>query len=214
MYKEELEQRDKIILERDKELIEQKSEVLIIRMVLLAFFCIIIVGFLFWYLKMQGRKFKSEKEQQLLKTQLEQEQNRALVELKNKEITSFTLRLIDKESIISEMVESINEHAPTNISLLKSIKHKTTGRINLWDEFDKRFVDVNKGFYKNLKTNYPELTPTELKHCALIKLNFSAKEMAQLLNISVNGVNTSRYRIRKKLKLERDENLTTVIEQF
>ena len=211
MYKEELQARDKIILERDKELIQQKSEVLIIRMVLLAFFSILIVGLLFWYLKLQRRRFKTEKEKQQLKAQIEQEQNRVLVELKNKELTSFTLRLIDKESIISEMIESINEYAPTNIGLLKSIKHKTTGRLKLWEEFDKRFIDVNKGFYEKLKTNFPNLTPTEMKHCALIKLNFSAKEMAQLLNISINGVNTSRYRIRKKLELEREDNLTTVI---
>lgn len=211
MFKEELEERDKIILERDKELIQQKTKVLTIRMLFLTFFSIIIVGLLFWYLKVQRRKFKTEKEKQKLKAKLEQEKNRALVELKNKEITSFTLRLIDKQSIISEIIQSIKEHAPSNIGLLKSIKHKTTGRIKLWEEFDKRFIDVNKGFYKNLKTNFPDLTPTELKHCALIKLNFSAKEMAQLLNISINGVNTSRYRIRKKLKLEREDNLTTVI---
>ncbi|MDO6760455.1 hypothetical protein Q4566_09625 [Tamlana sp. 2_MG-2023] len=214
MYKEELEERDKIILERDKELIQQKAQILTIRLVFLGLFSVIIVGVLFWYVKLQRKKFKTEKEKQQLKTQMEQEQNRALVEIKNKEITSFTLRLIDKQSIISEMVESINNYAPTNIDLLKSIKHKTTGRIKLWEEFDKRFIDVNKGFYKNLKANYPDLTPTELKHCALIKLNFSAKEMAQLLNISVNGVNTSRYRIRKKLNLKREDNLTTVIEQF
>lgn len=214
MYKEELEARDKIILERDKELIQQKAQMLTIRLVFLALFTAVIVGVLFWYVKLQRKKFKTEKEKQHLKAQIEQEQNRALVEIKNKEITSFTLRLIDKQSIISEMTESINKYAPTNIGLLKSIKHKTTGRIKLWEEFDKRFIDVNKGFYENLKANYPDLTPTELKHCALIKLNFSAKEMAQLLNISVNGVNTSRYRIRKKLKLKRGENLTTVIEQF
>jgi DNA-binding CsgD family transcriptional regulator len=211
MYQEELEERDKIILERDKELIQQKAKVLTIQMVFLTFFSIIIVALLFRYMKLQRRKFKTEKEQQQLKAAVAQEQNRALVDLKNKEITSFTLRLIDKESIISEMIQSINEHAPANIGLLKSVKHKTTGSIKLWEEFDKRFVDVNKGFYEKLKANFPDLTPTELKHCALIKLKFSAKEMAQLLNISINGVNTSRYRIRKKLKLEREANLTTVI---
>lgn len=214
MYKEELEERDKIILERDKELIHQKAQMLTIRMIFLVLFSLIVVGLLFWYLKMQRRKFKIEKEKQQLNANIKQEQNRALVEIKNKELTSFTLRLIDKQSIISEMIQSINEHAPTNVGLLKSIKHKTTGRIKLWEEFDKRFVDVNKGFYEKLKANFPDLTPTDLKHCALIKLKFSAKEMAQLLNISINGVNTSRYRIRKKLNLEREENLTTIIGRF
>lgn len=211
MYKEELEERDKIILERDKELIKQNAKILRIRLIFLALFTVISVGLLFWYLQFQRRKFKTEQEKQELKAQLEQEQNRALVDMKNKQITSFTLRLIDKDSIISEMIQSVNEYAPANVRLLKSINHKTTGRIKLWEEFDKRFIDVNKGFYEKLQTNFPDLTPTELKHCALIKLNFSAKEMAQLLNISVNGVNTSRYRIRKKLKLDTKDNLMKVI---
>jgi DNA-binding CsgD family transcriptional regulator len=38
-------------------------------------------------------------------------------------------------------------------------------------------------------------------------MNLSSKEIAQLLNISVRGVEISRYRLRKKLNLAAGENL-------
>lgn len=210
-YIDEVEERDRIILERDKELILHKSKILRIRLVLIIFAALITIIVLFWYLQSVRKRFRLKQKQQAIQTNIEKEKNKVLVEVKNKELTSYTLRLIDKDSMINDMVASINKYAPKNDGLLKSIKQKTTGRLKLWEEFDKRFVDVNKGFYESLKSRFPELTPTELKHCALIKLNFSAKEMAQLLNISINGVNTSRYRIRKKLGLEREDNLANFI---
>ncbi|MDE5419560.1 tetratricopeptide repeat protein [Labilibaculum sp. DW002] len=211
-YKEKLDERDRIILERDKELIEQKASNLRIRMFLMGSFALFVIALLVFRIQFQRKKHKIEKERQKNKAQLQEEKSKVLVEMKNKELTSFTLRLIDKDTMISDLAESITEYAPANEALLKSVKLKTTGRLKLWEEFDKRFIDVNKGFYETLKSRFPELTPTELKHCALIKLNFSSKEMAQLLNISLNGVNTSRYRIRKKLKLEREDNLVSFID--
>ena len=214
MYQEEVEQRDRIIQERDNELILQKAENLRIKLILIGVISVIVILALFWYLRYSRRKLLSEKENQRITSELEKEKNKALVEMKNRELTSFTLQLIDKDSVINDIKESVKKHAPNNDKLHKAVKLETTGRLKLWDEFDKRFTGVNKGFYKKLKARFPDLTSTELKHCALIKLNFSAKEMAQLLNISINGVNTSRYRIRKKLGLEREENLALFIGQL
>lgn len=213
-YREKIIERDRIILKRDKELIQQKASNLRIRMFLMGSFALFIIALLVFRIQFQRKKHKIEKERQNNKAQIQEEKNRVLVEMKNKELTSFTLRLIDKDAMINDLVESISKYAPANEVLLKSVKLKTTGRLKLWQEFDKRFIDVNKGFYEKLKSRFPELTPTELKHCALIKLNFSSKEMAQLLNISLNGVNTSRYRIRKKLKLEREDNLVSFIDKI
>lgn len=212
MYKEEVVERDKIILQRESELHQQKADNLRIRMILVAVLALVIIAALFWYLRYNRRKFRMEQENQQQMRQMEKEKNRALVEMKNKELTSFTLRLIDKDSLITDIISDVKKYAPENKQLLRSVNLETTGRIHLWEEFDKRFVDVNKGFYENLQNRFPDLTPTEIKHCALIKLNFSAKEMAQLLNISINGVNTSRYRIRKKLGLDREDNLAKFID--
>src|SRR5690606_10190657 len=76
-----------------------------------------------------------------------------------------------------------------------------------WEDFKKYFESVHNNFFTALKEQYPDLTPTDLKMCALIRLNLSMKEMATVLGISPESVKTSRYRLRKKLGLEHEENL-------
>ena len=66
-------------------------------------------------------------------------------------------------------------------------------------------------FYESLGKKHTNLSRNELKLCALIKLNFSTKEMSQLLGVSTDTVNKARYRLRKKLELQREDNLFTYI---
>jgi DNA-binding CsgD family transcriptional regulator len=67
---------------------------------------------------------------------------------------------------------------------------------------------VYEELFKKLKDKYPDLTPRELSLCAYLRMNISSKEIATLMNISARGVEISRYRVRKKLRLDRDANLT------
>ncbi len=60
---------------------------------------------------------------------------------------------------------------------------------------------------KRLKDLYPTLSPNELRLCAYLRLNMTTKDIAQILNISIRGVEISRYRLRKKLGIEGDTNL-------
>jgi len=70
---------------------------------------------------------------------------------------------------------------------------------------------LNKNFYTRLKQKYPDISTNDLKICALIKLNLSIKEMASILNISPDSVKTARHRLRKKLQLNTEDNLTDFI---
>jgi len=207
LYKEQLRIKDQEIQERDQKLLKQKAKLNRFRLLLITASSILLISLLFFYIKKQQQRIKLEQEKQSKQKQ----KNTALIELKNKELTSFTLQLIDKNNLIDEIIQDLNKYVPDKKHLFKSTKLKTSGKDKLWKQFDKRFTEVNKGFYEILKNKFPNLSPTELKHCALIKLNFSAKEMAQLLNISTNGVKTSRYRIRKKLELQRKDNLVKFI---
>ena len=76
-----------------------------------------------------------------------------------------------------------------------------------WTRFALYFDQVHNNFLSHLKTKYPQLSPTDLKLCAYLRLNLSSKEIAQLLNISLKGVEVSRYRLRKKLNLVTEVNL-------
>ena len=76
-----------------------------------------------------------------------------------------------------------------------------------WDQFAKHFDKVHSDFVVTLKAKHPDISPAEVKLCSFLRMNLSSKEIAQLLNISVRGVEISRYRLRKKLDLKNGENL-------
>jgi DNA-binding CsgD family transcriptional regulator len=79
------------------------------------------------------------------------------------------------------------------------------------DRIDKEFDLVHNDFTKKLRADYPDLTSNEVKMCSYIKMNLSTKEIAPLMNMSMRGVETIRYRMRKKFGLERSDSLTEFI---
>lgn len=145
-----------------------------------------------------------------LKFQRKEEGSKELLTIKNRELTSNTLQLIEKEQVIKKLSEFIKESNldKRSQSLLRSIERSST---SLWDAFNKRFTEQNIGFYERLQKKVPNLSSSDLKLCALIKLNFSGKEMAYLLGISLGSVHVARHRLRRKIKLERHQNLTSFI---
>lgn len=83
-----------------------------------------------------------------------------------------------------------------------------------WEHFEKLFYQAHENFFQRLKNMYPDLTPSDLRLCAYLRLNLSTKEIAPLLNISVRGVEERRYRLRKRMNLSLDQNLTEYILAF
>ncbi|MEO6131638.1 MAG: hypothetical protein ABIQ02_07305, partial [Saprospiraceae bacterium] len=80
-----------------------------------------------------------------------------------------------------------------------------------WEHFAYHFDQVHVDFLKHLRESFPQLSTSDLKLCAYLRMNLSTKEIAPLLNISVRGVEGSRYRLRKKIGLSNDANLTEFI---
>ncbi|MEL7535142.1 MAG: hypothetical protein AAFN10_27815, partial [Bacteroidota bacterium] len=76
------------------------------------------------------------------------------------------------------------------------------------------FNEVDKDFLQSLQATHPELTQNDLRICSLIRINLTTKEIASLLNISVRGVEQSRYRLKKRLGLEAKDNLQRYIVEF
>ncbi|HXL56817.1 MAG TPA: LuxR C-terminal-related transcriptional regulator, partial [Chitinophagaceae bacterium] len=83
-----------------------------------------------------------------------------------------------------------------------------------WEHFAAHFDKVHSDFLRTLKANYPNLSAHELKLCAYLRMNLSSKEIAQLENISVRGVEISRYRLRKKLQIPKETNLFDFLLEF
>jgi DNA-binding CsgD family transcriptional regulator len=76
-----------------------------------------------------------------------------------------------------------------------------------WEQFLSYFDEVNHNFIQQLQTIHPNLTQNDRRMCALTRLNMSNREIATLLNISITGVEKSRYRLKKRLDLTIEEDL-------
>jgi DNA-binding CsgD family transcriptional regulator len=80
-----------------------------------------------------------------------------------------------------------------------------------WKVFEANFERAHEQFMKTLNDRFKDLTPSDLRLCAFLRMNLASKEIAPLLGISVRGVENHRYRLRKKLNLDGDDNLTDYI---
>ena len=79
-----------------------------------------------------------------------------------------------------------------------------------YDEFDKKFIEVFPEFYKKINENY-NLSKVDFRLIAYIKMNKSNNEIAQISGISLRTVQSQRYRLSKKLNLEKNQNLNSFI---
>ncbi|MCB2220762.1 MAG: LuxR C-terminal-related transcriptional regulator [Bacteroidetes bacterium] len=180
--------------------------------------------------KLQQEKFK-EREDKLQRETLEAEKEiirlrneklRQQMTMKDKELANATLEMIQKNKLLNKIKGDLKKiTTSTHDAELKNQVQTLTKRINKeldtekqWEVFETHFENVHEAFLKRLKTAYPELSPRELKLCAYLRMNISSKEIAALMNISTRGVEISRYRLRKKLQLSRNENLTEFILTF
>ncbi len=145
------------------------------------------------------------------------------MKFKNKELANATLHLIQKNKTLSYLKEDLHKLIKSNPvnnpakdsvnSLIKKIDRDLRNEKN-WELFNSYFDEVHQDFTDRLKDQYEDLSPKELRLCAYLRMNISSKEIAPLMNISVRGVEISRYRLRKKLKLDHNTNLTEFILNF
>ncbi|MUP44941.1 histidine kinase [Gramella sp. BOM4] len=131
---------------------------------------------------------------------------------KNRELAVSTMSLIKKNEFLSSIKEKLKKSGEeTKVkSVIQTIDRDINEEDN-WKFFKKAFNNADKDFFKKIKDKHPELTTNDLKLCAYLRLNLSSKEIAPLLNISVKSVEIKRYRLRKKMDLDRDTNLTEYI---
>ena len=83
-----------------------------------------------------------------------------------------------------------------------------------WSEFEIRFQQVHNEFYTRLNELHSDLTANEKKLCAFLRLNMTTKEISAITYQSVNSIIVARSRLRKKLGIDRDENLVSYLENL
>ncbi|GAA4237313.1 hypothetical protein GCM10022291_23820 [Postechiella marina] len=197
-YQEDIIEKEKQILAQNKLILlnEKVSFILKLLIVILVLLAIIVA-----VVYKQRNKMKQLK--------ISKAKNESMLQIQNKELTANALLIIEKENAFKELLDIIKENAPSKYKSL-SKKHKQSNK-QIWEDFNLRFTQINSTFYNRLLKLHPTLTPNDLKHCALIKLKFDSKEMSYILGISLQSVHMARSRVRKKLNLNRKDNLSNYI---
>ena len=155
--------------------------------------------------------------------ELKNENLKTQIQFKNKELASTTMHLVQKVEMIKtlqgELNKLTNSEKPVNelkrdISKLIRILDADEQLDNEWEQFAHHFDEVHSNFLKRISEKYPQLKPNDHRLCAYLRMNLSTKEIAHLLNLSVRGVEASRYRLRKKIGLDTNDNLTEFMMRF
>ena len=146
---------------------------------------------------------------------LRNEKLEADINFKNSELASSAMHLVKKGELVSKMKTELghvmkgisNPQAEADLKkMIKSIS-EDDNMDQEWENFTLHFDKVHSDFISALKEKHPGISNNEIKLCAYLRMNLSTKEMAQLMNISVRGVEVSRYRLRKKLELATEVSL-------
>jgi len=198
------------------------------------FYVILIIAVLFQGYIFQRRRYKG-KEKRLEKTKQEElaRKQDELQELKegqiqrelshvNNLLAASTMNLVVKNEFMENIKEELKEVnlkaevSERRIALKKIVKEidKALKLQEDWKQFEHRFDRVHGDFLTRLTSKFLDLTPGEQKLCAFLRLKMDTKEIASLMSVSLRGVEVSRYRLRKKLNLETNQNLSKFILEF
>jgi DNA-binding CsgD family transcriptional regulator/tetratricopeptide (TPR) repeat protein len=139
------------------------------------------------------------------------------LELKSKALLTESLKNISiqqSKSLIKADLDSVLKELPieyrTKFNGLKG-KLEAPGLDAFLVDFENRFIGVYEVFYDKLKAISSDLTPNEMIICAMLRLNYTSKEISYLTNRTVRTIENNRSIIRKKLNLEADVNLQQFI---
>ena len=140
------------------------------------------------------------------------------LDLINRELSTSSIFISQKNKIIGLVKKDINRLLKTEKSINKADIARVLKTIdenikfdNDWYRIKAHFEKIHPGFFERLRQKFPQLTPTDHKLCALLRMNLSTKEISHILKITAPSTEISRIRLRKKLNLDKGINLTQYI---
>jgi tetratricopeptide (TPR) repeat protein len=190
--------------------------------------------------KQRNQILKKEKEVQQLELQKSEAENKCLVEEmkaseeiskmeqeklqqeidhKNRELASGALHVVSKNKILDDIKTQIQgiECQGSDISQdIRKIARLIDSNISMdddWESFKLHFEQVNGEFFNKLSSKHSDLSQGDLRLCAYLYINLNAKEIAQIFNISPDSVRKRKQRLREKLQLDKDVELTFYLQK-
>jgi tetratricopeptide (TPR) repeat protein/DNA-binding CsgD family transcriptional regulator len=210
-------------LEKEKKLIQAQADIeqqklrnRILWISLLGIVCL--VGLLFYVLNERRKKEKLRLEKENEIEALKREQAEQELEFKQKELTAKVLQLASK----NEFLQSLEQEFDLLKSSVDQKVSDTTRKISRmirrdgiddeeWDKFSQEFSGIHQSFIEKIQEKHGQFSKSEWRLISLMKMNLSAKEIANILRISSDGVKKARYRLRKKLDLDSQVDLQSYL---
>lgn len=154
----------------------------------------------------------AQKDREILQLRAEKAEHDS--EMKTRELSAIALQLTQRNEAFKTLQKIVDPYVKEGRGQTKQLASTVRKSIMAavdthgeWKVFEEQFERVHQDFIRTLKARCPELTPTELRICVLIRLNLSSKQIADTLFTSLLTVKTHRVNIRRKLQLGED-NLT------
>ncbi|RIV41858.1 tetratricopeptide repeat protein [Flagellimonas pelagia] len=158
--------------------------------------------------RMKKNKVEREKQEEIYKQEIAH---------KKKELASQTLHLVQKNTFIQELMENLEsiKNSPEKFKMefrrIVMLLKKENASDKDWEVFKTYFAEVHNDFDQKLRTLDPDISEKEIRLAAFLRMNLTTKEMAATLNVLPDSILKSKYRLKKKLGLDKDMDLSSFL---
>ena len=202
---------ENLILVTDKQnqinIARTRTELILIISIVSLLSLTLLIHFLRKNFKLQKEKNRLlNKEKKILRNELGR---------KKRELFSKVNYITQRNKHISNLKEKLSNNKvdkPNLIELKNELKYLSSSN-KIYAEFDKMFTEVYPDFHKKVNESF-NLSKTDLRLASYIKMNHSNYEIARISGISIRTVESQRYRLSKKLNLEKGKDLNSFILNF
>jgi tetratricopeptide (TPR) repeat protein len=210
--------------QREEAIARQNREFWVTSIIIVLVLVVIVATLLFILQRIRANNEQLQKEHFSLANKnliLEKKVLEENLEYKNKELTTNVMYLMKKNELLNDVSQRLLEIRKTSKIEEKEKIYKIIIELNsatnddVWEDFELRFNEVYNDYYERLIGQFPHLTPNDRKLCAFLRLNLSSKEICAITRQSINSLNVSRARLRKKLGIDNsDTALITFLEKI
>ncbi|NKI32388.1 tetratricopeptide repeat protein [Croceivirga thetidis] len=158
--------------------------------------------------RMKKNRIAREKQEEIYKQEIAH---------KKKELASQTLHLVQKNTFLEELKENLEnlKSSPDKFKMefrrIVMLLKKEKASDKDWETFKTYFSEVHNDFDQKLKTLYGDISEKEIRLAAFLRMNLTTKEIAATLNVLPDSILKSKYRLKKKLGLNKETDLTSFL---
>ncbi|CAM3272638.1 tetratricopeptide repeat protein [Aequorivita lipolytica] len=212
-YQNDLQREKNLVLTKNNELLVENNSTKdkMLMLSIASFMLILIIGFFLFRSNRNKLNLQRElvaslensqkvlKEKNTLESELHLEQERTLAN-KEKELVQVSLEMSDVQNRILDLIE--NRENPESSELFVTKLTELLGQNNYWKYFKGKFVEVHPIFASQLSQMFPTLSDSEVAFCCMLKLQLSTQEIASLMGISPDQVESKKTNLRRKIGME------------